>query len=412
MQITYSKFEHELNGFLKSYLEDDSFDHLKERLDLSENKADLISEKINDFYNQQLQIDKNYSKDRIRVDRIITFSEKTLPKGKFCKFLIELARICLSEGNLELASEIFRKANRISDNDSIKAESLFGLADVFSRKANWTRSLEAINKANSIFKNLDDLRGVAKCQNFLGAIYGEMGDIHKAKRYLQISLSLINRDEDLELAANSYTNIGIIYNIQECPNDAISHLNRALTIYKKLGNHKNASEVNLNIGLVHFDSGNYESALFALDEAIELAKSNGFLSTLSLAYLAKSQVLIKLDNFYYAAEFTDKALEISHNSDDKLTLAEIYKVKGIIERHLKNFVASETYLLNSLRINNNLNNELNAAETSFELGVLYDNINDSNSKKSYLGRSQEYFENIGATTKVERIEQILGFSAS
>ncbi len=113
MQITYSKFEHELNGFLKSYLEDDSFDCLKERLDLSENKADLLSEKINDFYNQQLQIDKNYAKDRIRVDRIITFSEKTLPKGKFCKFLIELAWICASEGKLELASEIFRKANKI-----------------------------------------------------------------------------------------------------------------------------------------------------------------------------------------------------------------------------------------------------------------------------------------------------------
>jgi len=29
-----------------------------------------------------------------------------------------------------------------------------------------------------------------------------------------------------------------------------------------------------------------------------------------------------------------------------------------------------------------------------------------------LERSQEYFEDIGATTKVERIEQILGFSAS
>jgi adenylate cyclase len=412
MQITYNKFEHELNRFLKAYLEDDSFDHLKERLDLPEKKADPISEKINDFYKEQLQIDDNHSKDRIKVDRIITFSEKRLQPEKFCKFLIEVARVCLSEGKLDLANEIFRKANKLSNDEFTKAESLLGLADVFCRRANWSRSLEAINNAKSIFNSINDFRGIAKCENFLGTVYGELGNIPKAKKHLLTSLSLINIDEDLEMAANLFSNLGIVYNIQENPNVSITHLNRALSLYTKLGDNKRAAEVNLNIGLVHFDFGNYDAALISLDMAIETSRKEGFLSVLCLTYLAKAQVLLSLNDLHYASEFADKALEVSHNLDDKLALADIYRVKGIIEKQLNNFIASETYLLNSLRINQSFNNEMNEAETSFELGLLYDKMNDSHSKNSCLESSHKYFKNIGAIAKAERIEELLGFSSA
>ncbi|NNL22093.1 MAG: hypothetical protein HKO83_12310, partial [Ignavibacteriaceae bacterium] len=128
MQLIYNKLENELNKFLKVYLADDSYDRLIERLDFAEEKCDQVTEKINDFYNQQLNIDKSQYKDRVRVDRIITFSEKTLNNDKFCKLLVELAQICLVEGKLDLAQEIFKKANKLSTNDFAKAESFLGLA--------------------------------------------------------------------------------------------------------------------------------------------------------------------------------------------------------------------------------------------------------------------------------------------
>jgi len=411
-KITYSKFEQELNKYLKEYLTDDSYDHLKERLDLPEKESGLVAEKINEFYREQLQIDNHPSKDRIRVDRIITFSEKNLLPEKFYKLLVEIGRICISEGKIDLANEIFKKANKLTNNDLTKAESLLGLADVLSRKAKWTKSLETIFNAKALFKSIPDYRGLAKCENLLGTIFGELGDILKAKKHLLTSLSLIKSDEDLELAANSYSNLGIVYSIQESPEASISHLNRALALYNKLGNQKCASEVSLNIGIVHYESDNYDAAMVALDSSIETAKTGGFLSVLCLTNLAKAQVLIKLNNFYYASEFANSALEISHNSDDKLTLADIYKVKGIIERHLENFTASETYLLNSLRINNSLNNELNVAETSFELGLLYEKMKDADSRNIYLKRSRNYFKNIEANAKVDLIEEMLGFSAA
>ena len=412
MRITYNKFERELNGFLKAYLEDESFDHLKERLNLPELDSDSTSNKINEFYREQLKINNHHSKDRIRIDRIITFSQKRLKPEKFCKFMNELANICLSEGKLDLASELFRKVIKLTNDEQIKAYSLLGLADVFSRRAKWSKSQETILSAKSLFKSVADNRGLAKCENILGTIYGELGNIFKAKKHLLTSLSLINSDDDKELAANLYTNLGIIYNIQGNASDSINHLNKALTIYRKVGNHKNAAGVNLNIGMVNLDANNFDAAIDALDSAIETSKLGHFTSTLCLSYLVKAQVLIKLDDLYYAAEFADKALEIGHNLDDRLTVADIYKVKGVIERHLENYNTSETYLLNSLRINQSMNNEMNIAETLFELGLLYGKMNKPDSQNSYLRKSQDYYRNIEAFSKVKSIDALLGFSSA
>jgi tetratricopeptide (TPR) repeat protein len=412
MRISYNKFEHELNSFLKAYLEDESFDHLKDRLNLPESEIDTTSGKINEFYRDQLQIDSHQSKDRIRVDRIITFSEKRLKHEKFCKFLNELAHICLSEGKLDLASEIFRKSKKLTDDDQTKAESLLGLADIFSRRAKWNRSIEITKSAKSLYKLLGDNRGLARCENILGTIYGELGDIITAKKCFLTSLSLINREEDFDLAANLYSNLGIVFNIQGYNSDAINHLNKALAIYNKIGNDKNTSEVNLNIGIVNLDYGNFPAALTALDAAIEIAKNSQFLSTLCLSYHVKAQVLIRLNDFYYASEFVNKALEMSHKLDDRVTVADIYKVKGIIERNLGNYSASETYLLNSLRINESINNELNIAETSYELGLLYEKMNDSSLKNSYLKKSKTYYKNIESSVNVEKIDSVLSFAGA
>ena len=410
MRIIYKKFELELNSFLKAYLEDESFDHLQEKLNWPEFESDSTSKTINEFYQEQLHIDNHQSKDRMRIDRIITFSQKRLSSEKFSNFLIELAHICLSEGKLDIAREIFKKSNKLTNKDQTKAESLLGLADIFSRRAKWTNSLDTLKKAKSIFKSIVDNRGLAKCENIFGTIYGELGDISKAKKHFLTSLSLIDRDKDLDLAASLYTNLGIVNNIQGFYGDALNHLNKALNIYTKLNNHKNASEVRLNIGIVNLDSGNFNEAIAALDTTIEISKVGHFNTTLCLAYHLKSQVLIKLEDFFYASEFANKALEMSHNLNDRLAVADIYKVKGTIERHLGNYKIAETNLLTSLRINESFNNQMNAAETAFELGLLYEKMNDANQKNSYLTKAKDYYKKIESLVNVERIDAMLAFS--
>jgi tetratricopeptide (TPR) repeat protein len=407
MKTSINKFEIELNGLLKRYFNEDELNWLNQTINPPKEGSDKITGMINDFYRNQLQIEIDNCSERIKIDRTVTFSEKTLPADKFYRFLLDISQLCLSRGKLTLANELFKKVKRNSNNAVLIAESLLGLADVFSRRADWQRSLVTIEEAESIYIDLNDNSGLAKCENILGSIYGERGDLTKAKDYFLNALSLINSEEDLEFAAALESNLGVLGNIQENADASIKHLTNALVSYNKLGNNRRIGETKHNIGMVYLESENYESALAAFDEGIEIAKQGSFMSTLSLIYLAKSQVLVETDDLYYASEFADKALDISSSTDDKLTSADIYRVKGIIERRRKNYNDAETYLLTSLRINTTLKNEQNIAVTSVELAVLYEEINNSQFKKSYLTSALNYFKQINAFKEVKKLENML-----
>lgn len=407
-------FEIELDGLLKEYIGHEEFHIFNHKLNYGNNAADEVSAKINDFYKDQLQLNICSYNERIKIDRTITYSQKKLDSDKFSQFLLELGQVCLSGGKLNFATEIFKKAYICSfdSNGKPKAEALMGLADVYSRRANWTRSLSITAEAETIYKNNNDKVGLAKCENFLGSIYGEIGDLDNAKHHFLKSLSLINQGTDLEIAANLETNLGVIETIRGNSVDSLMHFNKALKIYFELGQFKRVSEVYLNMGMVYLETEEYELAISAFDDGIKTAKDGGFISVLCLIYLAKSRALISMNDFYYALQFADKAFEISHNIDDKLTLADIYKVKGIIERHLKNFDTAESYLLNSLRINKTLKNAMNIAETSFELAVLYEELKNYESKYFYLKNSLNYYKEIKALVKIKTIEEMLGAKAA
>jgi tetratricopeptide (TPR) repeat protein len=412
MKNSIDKFEIELDGLLKRYFNDDELSQFNQNINPPKEGNNKITGMINDFYKNQLQIEINNCSERIKIDRTVTFSEKTLQADKFYIFLLDLSQLCLSRGRLNLANELFKKVKKNSNNNVRKAESLLGLADVFSRRADWKRSLVLIDEAESIYRELNDNGGLAKCENLLGSIYGERGDLAKAKAYFLNSLALINPENDVELSANIKINLGVLENILGNADASIKHLTNALVGYNKLGNNRRITETKHNIGMAYLESGDYESALVAFDEAIELAKRGGYMSTLSLIYLAKSQVLVATDELFYASEFADKALDISNSTDDKLTSADSYRVKGIIERSRKNFDAAETYLLTSVRINTNLKNEHNIALTSLELAALYEEKNNSQSKESYLTRALNYFKQINAFKEVKKIEDMLGIGTA
>jgi len=380
MDDSINNFEKELDILLEQYLGDGELNRLNLKINPSKEGSDKITGMINDFYKSQLQTENNNCRERIKIDRSITFSEKVLQPDNFYDFLLDLGQLCLSRGRFNLANELFKKVKRNGNKTILDVESLIILADVFSRRANWQRSLRKIEEAESIYRELNDSSDLANCENSISSSYEESGDLAKAKDCFLSVLSLINPESDLELSANLDVNLGIIDNMLGNTDDSIKHLTNALAIYNILGDNRCIAETKHNIGMVYLDSGDYESALKAFDEGIKIAKQSGFMSTLCLIYLAKSQVLIAMDDIYNAGGFADKALDLSNTTDDKLTSADIYRVKGIVERRRNNYNAAKIFLQNSLRMHTSLKNTTNIAETSFEAGLLNDDVGNEREK--------------------------------
>ena len=407
MEPPTNKFEKELDSLLEQYLGDGELNRLNLKINPSKEGSDKITGMINDFYKSQLQTGNNNCRERIKIDRSITFSEKVLQPDNFYDFLLDLAQLCLSRGRFNLANELFKKVKRNGNKTVLEVESLIILADVFSRRANWKRSLRKIEETESIYRELNDSSNPAKCENSMGSIYEESVDLAKAKDCFLSALSLINPEIDLELTANLDVNLGILDNMLGNTDDSIKHLTNALVIYNILGDNRCIAVTRHNIGMVYLELGDYESALEAFDEGIKIAKQIDLMSTLCPIYLAKAQVLIAMDDIYNAAVYADRALDLGNITDDKLTSADIYRVKGIVERRRKNYSAAKIFLQNSMRMHTGLKNTTNIAETSFEAGLLNDDAGNEKEKTDWLQKSLRYNSDFDATSNVTMFEELL-----
>ena len=128
-----------------------------------------------------------------QIDLLITYAEKKLSPTKYIQFLLILGETIKNSGEYDAAVSIFNSLlNSAGDQSklaSIKINSYLAIADIYEKQAFWKESLDLIKKAKNAFKHQKDNKGIAFCENFLGTIFGEQGNIKKAKSYFEASFS-------------------------------------------------------------------------------------------------------------------------------------------------------------------------------------------------------------------------------
>lgn len=407
MEERNNKFVDEIRNLLSTYIDENELNSFLSKFEVNKTAKSGSTEVINKFYAQQLKVEYSFGNDRMQIDRTITFAQKMLSKKDFLELLKNLSQLCISSGKLNLAAEILNKLIKQSSNDSTKAEAFLFLSDVFSRRADWNRSIEALEKANTLYTALANNAGRSKCENMLGVIYGEKGNLIEAKQHFEDCLDLLDRSEQKELMASVESNIGIILNIQGEYDKASDYFEKALRYFESTENFRRVSELRQNIGMLFFNKNEHEAAILEIDKSIEIALVNKLMPVLALSYLSKSNILLAQDKFDAALIFANKAMEISHLIDDKLTIADIYRTKSVIERKVKNYRKAENYLQSSLRMNKNKENILNSADAKMELGELYGEMDLRSDKEKMLRESLKDYQDLNVPDRVKRVEELL-----
>ena len=407
MKELRNEFAEAIKNLLSSYIDANELNNFINKFEVNKPAKNNSTEMINKFYAQQLKIEYSLGRDRLQIDRTITFAQKTLPKEKYLELLKNLAQLCISNGKLSFAFEILNKLLKQTTEEELKAEAFLLLSDVFGRSADWNKCIEALVKANDLFVKIGNNHGSSKCENMLGVIHGEKGNLKKAKKHFENCLKLLNKGEERELRASVEANIGIILNMQGDYGSAADYFGKALRYFESVKSDRRIAELRQNIGMMFFNKNEQEAALVEIDKSIEIALENKLMPVLALSYLSKANILLALDNCNAALAFADKALEVSHLIDDKLSIADIYRTKSLIERKKKNFERAENYLQSSLRMNKSRDNNLNTAEAKMELGELYGEMNLISNKEKILKESLKEYQQINILNRVRRIEKML-----
>ena len=348
---------------------------------------------------------------RYQADQIITFAESRYDTEKLIEFFIYLGQLTITSGENQIAIEIYERIINLCDGKrgtaDIIANAFLAIGEVYSRQAQWELSVTNLDKAITIFREENDIKGSIHCQNILGTIQGDQGNLEKAKEHFENALIALEGIKDIALVGKIEINLAIINNMQSNYNEAISYLKRALLNFEKLGDLKRISEVKHNLGMVYTKKKEYQTAISEFDYSIDASMRSNYLQNLGITYISKAYVYTHLKDFELAEAFANKAMEITYKVNDKLSIAEVYKVKGIISRNRKQYEVSENSLLTSYRLNKELGNQLNLAETAQELGILYKQKRELDKSNQYFTEALSYFRKINSVADIQEIEKLV-----
>ncbi len=371
-------------------------------------KSDSDSFKELKQLNYQVQDGISY---RSQVDLLVTFAGNKLNKDKFLSLLLYISQVSITNGEFSTAIDINQKIILLTaeekDMNDLYANAHLLIGEIFSRQANWQDSFTYLNKALDIYSSVNDIKGIAKCENLLGTIHGDLGDVQKAIENFESALERSNDEPNYLEKGKMEINLGIISNIKGLFDEALGYFKRALINYTKVGDDQRVAEIHQNIGMVYSKKGEYKLAINEFDESLSYSWKTNYLQNIGIVYLSKAYVYSVQKDFSLANAFADKSMEVAHKLNDKLTIAEVYKIKGIIQRSLKNYILSENYLETSLRLNIEAGNQLNRAETYQELGVLYKEMGKQQKSKENFKNALEYFKKINSEPDIEHLENLL-----
>jgi tetratricopeptide (TPR) repeat protein len=129
-----------------------------------------------DIHKEQLTKVITLSGDyQTQIDLLITYAKSYLDEIRYIEFLIHIGEFSVSQGEFNTALLIYDKVLEESTDRNLESFSAFAhmaLGDLYSRHANWDKAVVYIQKASELFEKQKDYKGLSKCENILGTIYG------------------------------------------------------------------------------------------------------------------------------------------------------------------------------------------------------------------------------------------------
>ena len=408
MSINYPNTEPLVEEVLNNFFTEADAEEFNSNYLAAEQPQDVSDEKLKEKFDVDLQ---SGIRTRSQVNLLITFAENQLSKEKFIDLLLFVGQSTITSGEFSTALEIHEKLARSSEDTpqmkNIAANAFLRMGEVYSGQAKWELSFNYLGKAEQLCPAENDVKGNAECENLMGTIFGDKGELQKAVEHFENALAFLEDNPDNVLKGKIEINLGIINNIQGKYDSALSYFRRALLNFEKADDIRRVAEVRQDMGMVYTQKKEFREALSEFDLSLMAAKEVNYLQSFGINYLSKAYVYTQLSDFDFAEAFADKSMEVAYKLDDKLTIAEVYKIKGIIQRNKNKFAAAANYLLTSLRLNNEIGNKLNQAETSYELGILYDKADDKDKSKEYFADALEYYKMIDAEEEIKEIEKLI-----
>lgn len=289
----------------------------------------------------------DFNRAKLELEKAINNCDKTLQSDLYADILCSYGLISYFTGNYYKSLEYFEKADSVYKNKEdlkSKAYNYNNISIVYQALNNYKQSIYYTSKAMEIYRNLFDSIGMALVYDNIGSINLLWKNYNNAETSFNESFLLKKRLKDNKGLAVSYNNLGIVYKSEGKLNKAIEMFNLSLERYINVGCKKELAGVYNNIGSVYFSKGNKSKALEYAEKSIAIKKEMGDVDGLVTGYINLGDVYFGENDFNNALLFYKKSLIIAENLRSNELLMKVNNSLADVYFSLENYKDGFLYL--------------------------------------------------------------------
>ncbi|MBI2416354.1 MAG: tetratricopeptide repeat-containing sensor histidine kinase [Ignavibacteriales bacterium] len=239
-----------------------------------------------------------------------------------------------------------------------------------------------------LLKDQPDNRYKSEVLNFLGVIYGNLGQLDSAYTYYRKAIQVSKVIDDQNQIAYSLNNLGDYYIKNALYSTALENIIEAYQIFEKIQNKQGLAYSVNDIGEIYLIQKDYQKALTYFKRAAQLRRERDDMR-------GYAKTLINMANVYENLQQYDKAFEVFDEALDASSKVDYVKGKswifaGIADLYMKQ--GKYYYALQncekSLAIDTAIANKYGEIINYNRLGSIYMKLSDNTKAKFYLEKAK------------------------
>jgi len=357
------------------------------------NRIDAVANLVNYYAISKPVAGISWAENGIKESQILNYAEGQV------KLLNGLGRIYISLHETKKTIETLEKAysllKQISDKKLI-SQTYNNLGMAYIVAGRFTIAADYHINALNLSKESKDKKNLAAAYNYLGIISYIQKNYVKALDYCQQALVLAISVDDKEGTSLAYEHLGYVYAVNNDYQKAIEYNFKALYLRNELGDVVEATAIYRNLGIFYRNIGENIKALDAVEKAISLKKTYGDKNGVGSLYSDLGATYIQLDRYELGMKYYFESLKIRREINDlRGTVGLLKKIAQAYESR-KNFKSALEYYkyfyaatdsLNNLNRNDleeELHDKIETTNKQKQLDLLNTNYNLERTKRTYL----------------------------
>ncbi len=275
-----------------------------------------------DAYSRLSELYRNIDADSsiLFADFAIKISEKEGTELQTATAYLNAGVTHRNKGNSKRALEHFLNALLLADkieNKHLQADILHkvGVTHLFVKE--FKEAITFAKREETIWKELEDEKGLSASLNLSGLAYSNIGDYDVAERKFNEALEIGEREKDPELIYKPLVNLGDLYYKIKDAKKAIEFIDRSRKICEKTGNKVGIAAAAINISKAYILEKKYDKAIASQHEAIKIATEIQSLPLLRNSYDLCSEIYELSGNYAEALKYHRFYKKIEDSLADK-----------------------------------------------------------------------------------------------